>query len=256
MDAPPIPPTDEAAAPVETGLWTRLTNVYAAPGEVFDEIKGRPPRTSNWLVPALIACLMVAVYNIALFSQEGIVRELREMQERGMRKQVAAGKMPKATADQAIQMMEKFMTPAVLMVFGSLFGAPTVFGEIFGIALALWLASSLIFKAQVPYLKMVEVSGLTMMVDALQKGVRALLGVWKGSMLATAGPILLVETPSTANRTHLILASLDVTDFWWLALLALGLSKLSGASFWKAAALTFAAWYGIKAVMIMLAPVR
>ena len=89
--SPAFPPPFETAPTEGSSLFVRLTNVYAAPGELFDEVKASPVKTSNWLVPVILACIAIVTFNLALFSQEGIVRELRETQERAMQKQVAAG---------------------------------------------------------------------------------------------------------------------------------------------------------------------
>ena len=254
METPTIPTPTESPPPAETSLANRLTNVYAAPGEVFDEVKASPVKTGNWLVPILISCVAVIAYIAVVFSQEAIIRGMRETQEKAIQKQVDAGKIPQAQADTIIQGMEKFMTPTLMALFGGFGGVMTIFTMTFAVACVLWLASTFIFKTPVPYLKMVEFTGLTMMVDALEKIVRALLAIWKGSMLATLGPILLVENPSMSNKTHLYLSMLDVIDVWWLSLLALALSKAAGVSFWKTAPLIFVVWFGCRALLIFFTP--
>ena len=120
MDAAPIPPPPPEGAPSEpSSLTDRLTNVIAAPGEVFAEIKNAPVRASNWLVPLILACIATAVYISIAFSQPAILRGLQEQRENAMQKQVAAGKMTQAQADQAAAAAERFMTPTILKIFGA-----------------------------------------------------------------------------------------------------------------------------------------
>ena len=70
MDAAPIPPPPPETAPSEpSSLTDRLTNVIAAPGEVFPEIKNAPVRSSNWLVPLILACIATVIYVSVAFSQ-------------------------------------------------------------------------------------------------------------------------------------------------------------------------------------------
>ena len=38
-------------------LGARLLNIYAIPGDVFDEVMAAPPKLANWLVPTLLTCL-------------------------------------------------------------------------------------------------------------------------------------------------------------------------------------------------------
>ena len=64
MDQPPLiaqepPPAPPAPA---TSLVARLLNVFAAPTEVFEEIKTSRSTTANWLVPALITAVVMAVF--------------------------------------------------------------------------------------------------------------------------------------------------------------------------------------------------
>src|SRR5213592_5030134 len=102
-----------------SSLLGRLTNVYAAPGEVFDEIKAAPASVTNWLVPVLLGCLVGILYTMVAFSQENVLHSIREMQETRVRKQfqkqVDAGKMSREQADraagQALQRMEQFTGP-------------------------------------------------------------------------------------------------------------------------------------------------
>jgi len=35
--------------PPATSIWSRLLNVFTAPGEVFEEVKNSQPSTANWL---------------------------------------------------------------------------------------------------------------------------------------------------------------------------------------------------------------
>src|SRR5437867_12676706 len=64
-----------------SSLLGRLANVYAAPGEVFDEIKSAPASVTNWLVPVLLGCLVGVIYTLVAFSQESVLHSLRETQE-------------------------------------------------------------------------------------------------------------------------------------------------------------------------------
>ena len=63
MGNAPLPlPVEEVQRPASS-LASRLLNVFAAPGDVFEEIRTGTPSTANWLVPLLLACLL-GVYNL------------------------------------------------------------------------------------------------------------------------------------------------------------------------------------------------
>jgi len=73
---PPLP-ADRSVTPTSS-LGARLLNVYATPGEVFEEVRQSPPSAANWLVPVLLSCLISVISAVAIFSQETVVRQIQE----------------------------------------------------------------------------------------------------------------------------------------------------------------------------------
>ena len=104
--APPPLPVEEVQRPASS-LAGRLLNVFAAPGDVFDEIRTSTPSTANWLVPLLLTCLVGIGYVFAVFSQESILQSMRETQEKTMQKQVDARKLTQQQADQRLELAQQ-----------------------------------------------------------------------------------------------------------------------------------------------------
>src|SRR5690349_19624022 len=116
-EPPPLSPPAEPAssAPVSaSSLAGRLMNVYAAPGEVFEGLKGKLSVVSNWLVPALLFVLVGSVASFLIFSRPTIQHQLREQQTKKVDELVKSGKMSQADADRAQEMMEKFTGPTMM----------------------------------------------------------------------------------------------------------------------------------------------
>ena len=101
-------------------LAGKLMNVIAAPGDVFDEIKATPPHVANWLIPVLIYAVAGVISICILFAQPAIRQTIHDQQVKALDKQVQLGKMTQAQEDQALQVMEKFMGPTTLAIFGSI----------------------------------------------------------------------------------------------------------------------------------------
>src|SRR6516162_4011560 len=101
----PNAPTSEEASATRSGtgmsLAGRLMNVFAAPGEVFEEVRIRPPSVANWLVPMLIFAVVGTIGAFIMFSQPAIIQQIHEQQAAAMDKQVKDGKLTQAQADQA-----------------------------------------------------------------------------------------------------------------------------------------------------------
>jgi hypothetical protein len=255
MDAAPVsPPPPEAAPSGPSSLTDRLTNVIAAPGEVFEEIKGAPVRASNWLVPLLLACLATAVYMGIAFSQPTVLRGLQEQREKAMQKQIAAGKITQAQADQAAAVTEKFMTPAVMKTFFAVVGILSSVAGLFLMGAAIWLALKFGAGANLAYMKVVEICGLALVLDIPQKILRSFLVLWKENLLATASPTLFLANPSTTNKAHVFLSMIDAGDLWWLAVLSLGVGKVASLRYRTAAFITFGVWFGFRIVVTLLTP--
>jgi len=236
MDASPIPPPGTENPPPEpSSLTDRLTNVIAAPGEVFGQIRNMPVRASNWLVPLVLSCIATVVYIYVAFSQPAILQGLNEQRVSAMSKKVAAGKMTQAQADMANAWTEAHLTPTVMKLFGAGGGILAEVCGLFLMGLGLWLFMKWFTTARPDYMKVVEICGLCLIIDVPQKIIRILLVVWKQNLLATASPTLFLDNPSTANRKDLFLSLIDVVDIWWLAVLSLGLSKVASISYRTAA---------------------
>src|SRR6266567_4780149 len=112
---PPVPP--------RTSLVARLLNVFAVPGDVFEEVKTSLFNPSNWLVPLCISVLVGAVSAVVIFSQPAIMQQMREQQAKALDDKVKAGKITQADADKVTAMTEKVMTPGVMKIAGAAMAA-------------------------------------------------------------------------------------------------------------------------------------
>ncbi len=240
--------------PPATSLTARLLNVFVAPTEVFDEIKPAPPVTANWLTPLILTIMVGIVGSMVLFSQPGIIQGMKDAREKGMRETVATGKMTQQQADQASEKIEKIFTPTIFKVIGILGSLIINPVRLFFWALVLWLVGNYALHGAFPYLKAVETVGLATMISLLGAIVNVLLKVIFVNLAITPGPALLVSHFDPANKVHVTLAALDVTDLWFLAVLSLGLARLSGARFWKAALWLFGISYGLWAAFMLGLP--
>jgi hypothetical protein len=99
-----------------------------------------------------------------------------------------------------------------------------------------------------------EATGLAGMVNVLGGIVMMLLAVTMGSMAMTPGPVLLVHEFDPTNKVHRLLGQLNLITMWYIGVLALGLCKLSGVSYAKAASWLFGIWAVLVAVFTLIIP--
>lgn len=241
--ATPIPELQsESPQPPPMSLAGRLVNVLVTPGDVFDQVKASPHSVSNWLVPALVLILVSWVCAGFIFAQPVIQQQLQEITEQSIQKQAERMHMSAEQTEQMRQNAEKFggigqKVAAVVSPVVLAFCSPFFWG------LVLWLVGSRLYRGGFPYLKAVEVVGLSNGILVLATILKTLLVISLGNMFASPSLGLLVLKHFDATSIgHSLLFAADVTVFWVLAVRAIGMGRLSGVSWLKSAVWIFGVW--------------
>ena len=233
-------------------LGGRLLNVFATPGDVFQEVKAAKVSTANWLVPALILIVVSWLSSLVIFSQPSINHQLSEITEQAIQKQVERSKMSEQQAEQARAMGEKWA--GISTKIGAAI-VPVLYGFVtpFFWGLIVWGVGVGLLKAKFPYMKAVEIVGLANMLSVLEVILRTLLVVGLGNLYASTSLVLFVKQFDPQNTVHSLLTVVNVMTFWLLAVRGIGLARLSGASFAKALAWVFGVWVAYTGLFVGLA---
>ena len=251
MDEPHPPALPESSTPATTSLVSRLTNVFAAPGEVFDEVKAAEPSVANWMVPVVLMLVLAVAATFLIYSQPVIKQQVLEMQGKAFDKQVAEGKMKAEQAEQIKESMEK-MDPLIFQSIGVAFVMVATVVGLFFWGLVIWLMGTKGLKGSFSYMKAVEAAGLAMMIYLLNSVVTTLMIVSMGNVNARPALSMLVGEFDMSNKVHLLLSSVNLFYVWYAVVLAVALGRLSGVSFGKAAAWLFGFWIGIRLILTPL----
>lgn len=234
-----------------TSLPARMINVLAVPGDVFAELAQDKPRVGHWLSPVILASLVGILSVFVMFSQPALLHQVREAREAAVQKQVEAGKLTRQQAEAAAQASERFMTPALLKIFGSVGAVLGSFGYLFVVAICVWLVGAKAFKADFPFTRALEVCGLSLMIGVVGGIVQLLLVLLQGNLQVSPGPAFFIRNFDVANKAHLMLGALNVFTLWQIAVLAIGLSRLTGAGWLRAALWLVIPWVLLKAGIIL-----
>lgn len=257
MDEPPpvLPPELPAPAAAKMSLAARLMNVFAIPGDVFEEVKASLPSTANWLVPVLITCLVSSISAVIVLSQPAILQKIHEQQTQAFERQVKAGKLTQQQADQQMAVVEKFTGPTMMKVFGITGSVFYGFLRLFWWAAVLWLLGRWFLHVRFGYGKAMEVAGLAGMIGVLGAIVTMLLQVNLSNPASSPSLALLVSDFDQKKISHVLLATVNVFDLWQAGILASALSRLAGVPFFRGAFVMFAFWIVWHALLIMLSAV-
>lgn len=237
--APPVAP-----APVSP-LLARLLNVFAIPGRVFEEVRVSRHSIGNWLVPTLLCCLALAASGYVVLSIPSVwkkVPELRERQAAALDEAVAAGKITREEADQSLQVVDGFMQPAVLKSVASAGGLLWGAVRLFWWSFVLWLLARAFLRQPIPYRKAMEVAGLGSMIALLSTAVMLVLTVNIGESFGASGFALSVSDITSPDHRTLASVALNAVNFWMVAVLGIGLARLTGAPWFRATFLIVAYW--------------
>src|ERR1039457_3550186 len=108
MEPTTTPEPPPGASPRSTMLLAgRLMNVFAAPGDVFGEVKTAAPSVANWLVPAVLFMVLSWLSAGLIFSQPAIRQQISELSTKAIDRQVEKGKLSSTQAEQARAAAEK-----------------------------------------------------------------------------------------------------------------------------------------------------
>jgi hypothetical protein len=239
MEEPPpiIETTPSEPSPPAMSLPARLMNVFAIPGDVFDEVKKTPGSTANWLVTLLLFIGVGLVGVRLVYSQPAVQQQMREMNDQVIQKLVDKGRITKEQAEQQRNASEvgSKVSPYVGVVF-SAFISPFWWG------LIIWAVGKMAFKGNFGFMKAVEVAGLSNAICVLESIVTTLLSVSLGTLNASPSAALLVKNFDPQNTSHTLLGLANVMTVWVLAVRAIGLARLAGTRFAQAAAWVFGIW--------------
>jgi hypothetical protein len=147
-------------------------------------------------------------------------------------------------------MMDKIM-PWAVKIGGSLgvmvgaFATPFVWGFV------IWFVGTRFMGADYEYMKSVEAAGLAMTIYVLASVVGVLFAFAMGR-LTYFSPAAFIPEFDMSSKAHLALGAFNPFYLWFLAVVAVALSRLAGVSFGKAAAWCFGIWLLLRAVFILI----
>jgi len=220
-----------------TSLRDRLLNIFVAPGEVFEEVVASPRSTGDWRLPVLLNCLAGIVLFLVVAARSPVAPGTDGEGQSTLTSSVSATPPGAAAApfgDAGSEAAARLVGPSAIVAVN--------FAGTFWSALVLWLAGRLFLKTRFPFLKTVEIAGLTTVILALGTVVTTLL-VWvTGDGFARPAMSLLVGEFNPANKFHQALAAMNFFHVWMAAVLSIGLAKLSDVTAKEAAVWVFGYW--------------
>jgi hypothetical protein len=236
-------------------LAARMLNVFAIPGEVFTVVKVSRISIGNWALPMLLSAVVGAVTALVTFSHPAVQKQMQarlEQQVKVLDEQVKAGKIEQADADRFVALARVVIAPPTLRLLGCVRDVGFGVARVFWWAFLLWLLGRLFLKARLNYLKTLEVAGLALMISVLGGMVMLLLVVNLPKLFAAPGLSLAVSDFDPMGKNPLLLGAYVIFSFWLIGVLSVGLAKLAGVPFLRAAWFVLACWLIQESLKVLL----
>jgi len=234
---PPLIPQEDK----RLSLPDRAVHLISAPAITFADVAETPPTRGNWLVPLIVFTLVSVISTQLLLSNPSLSEQFKAVVLEQLATAVESGTF---TKEEAELQYERFGPGSLLFTIVSLGGliiTPCV--TLFALGLLYWLIGRSAMTASAPYMKVIEIVGLTYLVRTLESIAATILMLVTESIYATPSLALLVLAEfDMDNLLHLALSRMNVFTFWILYLTSMGLSHLYQRDFPKVLVLILSLW--------------
>lgn len=237
--------------PVKTLSFTdKIAGILATPGDLYEQVRLTPPAAANWVIPTLVLIVLSIASMLLVMNDPVLMDQMMVPQREALAKAVQEGKITQDAADRQAEMLG---SGSPFFLIGLLVGTPiSLFLMLFLFAFLFWLIGKFVMKSNAPFMKVVEVYGLTFYIGALGVLVTAALRFALGSFHASPSLALLVLPFDVHNKLHLALSMLNVFTIWGLVVTSIGLAKVFERDFPKVLVLILAVWILLSVVLIYL----
>jgi len=220
---------------IQTTTWARMLNVLVFPGDVFEEVVSAPLRLVNWRAPTLLVVLVTIIsiqfgpFGASFGANLCGTNSTSDPFGRG---DLLAAWWPVASS---------------LNIFAAAFG-----GSIWS-AFVLWFIGRVFLGVRFSWLKTLEIVGLIGTVLTLGLIVTSVTAAIFGDIHACPAFSLFPGKLDSATALFQAFGAFDLFYIWSTAVMAIGLSKLSGVSVKESAFWVFSYWFAIRIGLIILA---
>lgn len=226
--------------PQISSLLTRITNLFASPSELFEELSINKVQNSSWIVPLVILMLMALFAIIAIQFNESLKFQVQEIQYLKMQELVDQGKLTQEQADNSMRGMGSAQS---FIIFGGISAMIMTALFFFLATLIFWLAAKYGLKFSHNFKKMLEIYSLTTLIGSMGTIVTVLLMYTLDSLRASPSlAIFIYDSFDFKNNIHVLLSQLNFFTIWQMGVLGYGIAKVSNKPVFAGSILTYSLW--------------
>ena len=213
----------------------KFINILASPGDVFEEVVTSPPNLANWRIPTLLVCLVSIVFLQLGDSPAQFSSTIRHVTEFRTISVVQA---------QALAGLWPILSASLVCI--------AIFAGTCWSAFVLWFIGRIFLKVRFPYIKALEIVGLTGAISVLGSITTLLLIAAAGDPAAQPALSLMASKLDHNRPLYQILSIFNFFHLWITIVLAIGLSRLCNVTFKEGAFWVFGYWVAVRIIVIIL----
>lgn len=245
----PVEPEEES----EINHTDKLVGVFSEPGNTFSKMAKSGAKTSDWLIPIVILLAVAILSSIVTITNPTLNSKLKQENEKRIQEMVEKGTITQEQADQQIEMSDKFMGGAFMIITSAI--SILVMGFIFFFLIAaLWMLAIKIFlKGDGSFKDVMAAYGLPHYILVIQTIVMLILSLVLGKTFRSTSVAAFMDLDK-ASILNFVLGKLDVFSIWFYAVISIGFAKMFKSSeTGKYYALVFGLWIIIGLIIFFVA---
>jgi hypothetical protein len=249
----------ENQEPVELDFTDKLVGVFTEPSNTFEQVAKFPPKTMDWFLPFLVLLLLVIGSQWIMMSNPIIkadaIRTQRDAQEKYLEKEVEAGNLSKAQAEERMEMIDRQMeqmSGSMGMIIQSISIFVMGFIIFFVVVLVYFLIVKFALGGDGNYSSALVANGLVSYISMIQVVLATILSLVFDRLMRDTS----VATLLNYERTELagfMLSKLDPISIWSYVVLGIALAKMFKSNDVKKYIIVIlAVWFGWSIIVYIL----
>jgi len=214
----------------ELSFSDKIVGIFTEPSATFESISKFKVKTIDWLIPVLIACLVLAAGNIVKMSNPGIkantIEIAKAQQEKQMSKLVKEGKLSQEQADKQSEQMEKLIGSPLYLAMGTVGAIIGFFVFFFIFALIYFVFGKYVFHGTGTFASTLPALGLSQLIGTISMIIAIILSILYSKNIGDGSIASIINFSQTNSPLFLILGILDVFMIWSTVVSSIGLSKM------------------------------
>lgn len=249
-----LPPIEDSPSVVD-----RIIGVFTSPAALFEKLAARKPKFTDWLIPVLVASVIMVLSTFLQMNDPEIVEQIFETQMEKMEEQfesmIEKGWMTEEIATQTMADMEENFSEDNLKsgAYSSIISVPLflLIKLLLG-ALIYFIIARYILKGQGGYSQALTVYGTTFYIAAAQALVVLLIMLVTGK-ISTGTNVSALGGFDNTTMLGFLLSKVDIFGLLIVYTVGVGLSKMyHSATSGKYIAAVMAFWLGGTFILFLL----